>query len=395
MEKADSFVFAAQCITLFGSQIVQMAIVWYVTLETGSGAWVAACSLCAYIPQFFVSFLGGVWADRYERKRLIIGADLLITLVTLVMMGIIPRLTAQPMLLGCLLGMSVVRACGAGIQNPAVSVSEAQFVPKEQLMRYNGIHAAMQSVIQFAAPAAAAVILTRHTLREALAIDVITALIGIGVTACIRFPKQGKAQEQAPVLSAMLAGLGHAYACVPVRKLLLIYGAFIFLTVPAGYLSGLLVSRLYGDTYWYLTMVELVGFGGMMAGGLLMSLWGGFRSRRRTLSSGLMLFGIMAACMGVSRRFVLYLVFMALYGVALTGVQTTITTMLQSRTEQAVQGRVFALMNALYAACYPLGMALFGPMADWMPLQGIMIASGMALMALGGMSGRDRDLKGI
>ena len=51
----------------------------------------------------------------------------------------------------------------------------------------------------------------------------------------------------------------------------MVYGLFTFLCVPAGYLSGLLVSRLYGDTYWYLTAVELCGFGGMMAGGLLMS----------------------------------------------------------------------------------------------------------------------------
>ena len=69
--------FASQCITLFGSQIVQMAIIWYVTLQTNSGAWVAAFSICAYFPQFFVSFIGGVWADRYHKKHLIIGADAL------------------------------------------------------------------------------------------------------------------------------------------------------------------------------------------------------------------------------------------------------------------------------------------------------------------------------
>ena len=60
--------FTSQCISLFGSQIVQMAIVWYVTLQTNSGLWVAAFSICSYLPQFFVSFLGGVLADRYNRK---------------------------------------------------------------------------------------------------------------------------------------------------------------------------------------------------------------------------------------------------------------------------------------------------------------------------------------
>ena len=66
---------ASQAVTLLGSSIVQFAIIWYVTLETSSGGWVALLSAVAYIPQFLISFFAGVWADRYPRKRLIITAD--------------------------------------------------------------------------------------------------------------------------------------------------------------------------------------------------------------------------------------------------------------------------------------------------------------------------------
>ncbi|MBP3294821.1 MAG: MFS transporter, partial [Clostridia bacterium] len=167
-----------------------------------------------------------------------------------------------------------------------------------------------------------------------------------------------------------------------IRKTLTIYGLFVFFTVPAGYLSGLLVSRVYGDTYWYLTAAELAGFGGMMLGGLLMSVWGGFKSRRLTLTIALTLFGAMAIGMGSSTFFYLYLVFMGLYGIALTAAQTTITTMLQEETESTMQGRVFGLMSSLYSSCYPIGMLFFGPMADQFPLQWIMIGSGMVLIIL-------------
>ena len=121
-----------------------------------------------------------------------------------------------------------------------------------------------------------------------------------------------------------------------------------------------------------MTAVELVGFDGMMLGGLLMSVWGGLKSCRLTLVAGLGMFGTMAIGMGVSRHFILYLVLMALYGIALTTVQTTITTMLQENAETSMQGRVFGLMSSLYSSCYPIGMALFGPLADSIPLQGIM-----------------------
>lgn len=378
--------FTSQCITLFGSQIVQMAIVWYVTLQTNSGAWVAAFSVCSYLPQFFVSFIGGVWADRYNRKYLIIGADALIAAVTLAMMLIMPHITEESVRLEALLLMSIIRSAGAGIQNPAVNAVIPQLVPEEYLMRYNGINATMQSVVQFGAPAAAAVVLTMGAIRTTLLIDVVTAVIGIGVFSCILLPRQEKPQERMSVLADIGVGIRYANSCRVVRKTLVIYGLFVFLTVPAGYLSGLLVSRVFGDTYWYLTAVELVGFGGMMLGGLLMSIWDGFKSRRLTLAAGLGLFGAMAIGMGVSRIFIVYLSFMALYGIALTTVQTTVTTMLQENSEASMRGRVFGLMSSLYSSCYPIGMALFGPLADTIPLQWIMISSGGALLLTAGIN---------
>ena len=111
----------SQCITLFGSTLVQMALVWYAAMETASGAWVAAFTVCSYLPQFLVSFPGGVWADRFHRKMLIIGADAAIALATLGMVLAIPHISSEPALLGGLLIMSVVRSLGAGVQTPAVN----------------------------------------------------------------------------------------------------------------------------------------------------------------------------------------------------------------------------------------------------------------------------------
>ena len=58
-----------------------------------------------------------------------------------------------------------------------------------------------------------------------------------------------------------------------------------------------------------------------------------------------------------------------------------------------MQGRVFGLMSSLYSSCYPIGMALFGPLADFIPLQGIMIFSGGALLLTAGAVYRHKKLK--
>lgn len=145
---------ASQAVTLFGSTLVQMAIVWYVTLNTGEGAWIAAFTVAAYLPQFLISFLGGVWADRYNKKALIIGADAGIAATTLAMWLCLPYLGETELMLPMLLTMSALRSVGAGIQTPAVNALLPLLAPEDELMRYNGINATMQSVVKFAAPAA-------------------------------------------------------------------------------------------------------------------------------------------------------------------------------------------------------------------------------------------------
>ena len=385
----------SQCITLFGSTLVQMALVWYATMQTASGVWVAAFTVGSYLPQFLISFIGGVWADRYHRKKLIIGADMLIAFATFIMVLAIPHISSEPALLGGLLVMSVVRSFGAGIQTPAVNAVIPQLVPAQQLMRYNGINATMQSVVNFAAPAAAGAVFAVSTLRTTLMIDIVTAIMGTGLLSCLVLPKQDTSFEKSGVLSDMKIGVRYAFSDRGIGKLLIIYGLFTFFCVPAGYLAGLLVRRIFGDTYWYLTAVEVVGFAGMMAGGVAMSTWGGFRSRGKTLAAGLLAFGSFAIGMGFSKNFILYLGLMAFYGVALTMVQTAITTMLQERTDTSMQGRVFGLLGTMYAGFLPLGMTVFGPLADILPLQWIMIGSGIALILIAVITYFHQVLKGV
>lgn len=377
----------SQCITLFGSTLVQMALVWYAAMETSQGIWVAAFSVCSYLPQFILSFVGGVWADRYPRKILIICADALIAFATLIMVCTVPLITSKPALLAALLVMSAVRSLGAGIQTPAVNAVIPQLVPKEQLMRYNGINASMQAVVNFAAPAAAGAVFAISNLRTTLMIDIVTAAIGSGILSCLALPEQEKSTEPQAFLPDIITGIRYAFKNRFIGKLLFIYGLFTLLCVPAGYLAGLLVRRTFGNTYWYLTAVEIVGFAGMTAGGVVMSIWGGFRKRERTLTEGLFAFGAFAIGMGLTKNFILYLFLMFFYGIALTAAQTSITTLLQEKSEPAMHGRVFGLFSTMYAGFLPLGMLLFGPLADLVPLQWLMAGSGATLIAIAGIIG--------
>lgn len=375
----------SQAVTLFGSSLVQFAIVWYVTLKTSSGFWVSMLTVSAYLPQFLISFIAGVWADRHSKKLLIILADASIAITTLVLALLLPKISDDTVLLSLLLLVSAIRSIGTGIQTPAVSAMIPVLAPEKEYMRVNGINATIQSVVQFAAPAAAGAILTFQTLQTTLFIDIATAVVGITLFSFVAVPNVMKEMqsEKTSVFEELISGIKYAGSNQFLRNLLFVNGVFISLCVPAGFLATLYVSRMYGDSYSYLAIVELVGFAGMTAGGVLIGTWGGFKKRLKTLVLGMLLFGALAIGMGAAKSFLLYLILMFLYGIALTMVQTATTTLLQENSQQEMQGRIFGFFGAIYSASLPLGMLVFGPLSDAVSMRGIMIASGAALIFLG------------
>lgn len=382
-KKAIAFLIS-QGITLFGSSLVQMAIIWYVTLQTSSGIWVTILTLCAFLPQMFLSFFAGVWADRHSRKALIIAADIAIAAATLgLALMMLSGLTGQSSL-PAIIAVSLVRSLGSGIQTPAVNAMIPQLVPEEKLLRFNGINSSMQAIVQFGAPAAAGALMAFGSLSAILMIDVATAAIGVTLLAFLRIPRhRNSAQGQAaPFFTDMKAGIRFAFRDGFIGKLLLLYGAFILLSVPSGFLTALMIERTFGGSYLYLSASETVGFAGMVLGGLLLGVWGGFKNRNRTLFLGLLLYAAFAVLLGTVTQFWLFAAAIFLLSFAIPIVQSSMTTMLQEKVATEMQGRVFSLLNVMFSGFMPLGMALFGPMADLVPIRWLMLGTGGILLVL-------------
>lgn len=380
-KKRAALFLTSQGITLFGSSLTQFSMIWYVTMQTSSGVWVSAMTVAAYLPQFLISFFSGVWADRYSRKKMIILSDALIAVATLLLAVLFPRIPDGTPILLSLVAISVIRSVGTGIQTPAVNAAVPQLVPEDKLMKFNGFNSAIQSLVQFAAPMAAGAVLSFGTLRAAMAIDIATAAVGIGILLAVAIPFE-KREDTPSTLSEMKVGIKYAVKECFIGQLLLVFGLFVFLCVPAGFMATLFVKRCYGDAYWYMTLVEVVGFIGMTAGGLIIGAWGGFKNRMKTLVAGIMAFGALAVGMGAIDNFIVYLVLMAFYGVALTMVQTSATTLFQEQSFPEMQGRVFGLFGAMYSGFLPLGMVVFGPLADVVSMRLLMIISGILLLVM-------------
>ncbi len=381
-KNAALFLFS-QNISLFGSSLVQYAIMWYIVLNTQSGMMMTIAVLCGFLPTFVLSPIAGVWADRYNRKMLIVLADALVAMATLFL--------AITFLMGykefwLLLLMYAVRAVGTGIQTPAVGAILPQFVPEDKLTRVNGINGSIQAVAMLISPAISALLLTVTTIEMIFFIDVITAAIAIiTVFFFLHIPVHAKAmQEQTnDYLTDLKLGIEYIKNHDFLKLFLLFYGIFFILIAPAAFLTPLQVVRSFGEEVWRLSALEISFSLGMMAGGAVIAAWGGFRNKTHTLFLASLMNGICVFALGIVPVFSIYLLFMGIMGFSIPFFNTPSTVLLQEKIEESFMGRVFGVILMISTSMMPLGMLIFGPMSDFIKIEWIMIGTGLLIFAQG------------
>ena len=381
-----------QTISLFGSALVQFAIVWYVARTTNSGVMVTISTVCGFLPQILVSLFAGVWADRYSRKLMILLADGGIALATLVLVLALFMMSGYREM-GLIFLISAIRSLGAGIQSPAVSALIPQIVPQDRLLKVNGLNGSVQSLVFFVAPAVGGAVLENAEFHNVLFIDLATAVVGIGILLALPIPVHAKASEAqtTDIFSDLREGVRYAFANRFVRKLLRFFMICSVLFVPAAFLNVLMVTRVFGEGYWYLTLNEMAFFAGTMLGGFAIAAWGGFKNRLMTLAFSCVVFGVTTVGLGVANNFYVYLSIMTVTGFAMPMFDAPVMSLLQEKVEMDMQGRVFSLVQIVFALMMPLGMTVFGPLADVVPIEWLMVASGLLLVALGASLPLDRD----
>ena len=383
-KKALAFI-TSQAVSLFGSSIVQMAIVWYVTMQTSSGIWLTTLTLSSFLPQMIISPFAGVWADRYNKKKIIIFADVLIAVSTLILAIFLQINNLANTSLIAIVVVSIIRSIGTGIQTPTVNSMIPLLVPEDKLMKSNGVNSSIQSVIQFASPLVAGGILVLGSISNILFIDVITAAIGVSILSFIKMEQKSiqKIEEKASTINEIKEGIRFSISDKLIGKLLLIYGIFIFLSVPSSFMSSLIITRNFGQDYMYLSICETIGFVGMFLGGLLLGTWGGFKNRNKTLTLGMILYSIFAIALGLVTQYWMFVALIFFISFSIPIIQTTTMTMLQEKVQIEMQGRIFSLLNAIFSGIMPLGMILFGVLADIVSINYLIIPAGAILLLIG------------
>ncbi len=371
---------SGQTISLFGSMVVQYVVMWYVTLETRSGTAVALYAVAAFAPQGIVSIFGGVVADRMNRKKLAIIADACIALATLILALLMMSGVDD---LWVIYVAVAVRSVGAGFQTPTVQAMIPQITPVDQLMRVNGIFQTIASAMALLAPAAAAAIFAAFGVVPVFFLDVVTAVIGIGLLLNVHVPTLEKVSEAATTFKEdLVEGMRYIWTHRIVRWLLVVFAIIFLLTVAPSFITPLLIVRTFGEEKWMLAVLEIAFSVGMLIGGATVATWLAKRSRMGLILLSTYCFGLFTLVMGLTNNLWVFFGLMFLFGLSVPLFSTPFMTLIQETVEPEKHGRVFSYVGIVMALATPVGMVVFGPLADVVRVQTLLVWAGLATMAV-------------
>ena len=361
--------------------IVQYAIMWHLVLETRSGVMMTLYIIVGVLPTFLSSIFGGVWADRYDKKLLINLSDGCIGLVSLLFAVF---LFSGRDSMALLLIAAGLRALGQGVQQPTVGSLIPLIVPEEKLMRVNGINGAIQPMIFIVSPIVAAGLMAAVPLGVLFLVDVVTA---VGAICILQFfvhvPRLARvSQSDRPgYFDDLRAGLRYIRSQRYLVLLIVMSFGFALGITPAASLTPLQVTRDFGPEMWRLSAIEIVWAAGMVVGGGLVSLWS---PRNRILSIGVssLVTGVGLALLGVWTQFGLYLACMGVCGVVQIYSQAPSMTLLQERVAPEFLGRVMSVFTMISSLTMPVGMMVFGPLADVVTIDSLLIGAGTWIVVL-------------
>ena len=283
-------IFGGQAFSLFGTRLVQFALVWYLTSQTGSAQVLTSASIAAIVPQVVIAPFAGALVDRWNRRRVMMISDSLIAgaILVLAVLFALDRVEVWHIYL-----VMLFRSAGGAFQWPAMQASTSMMVPKEHLSRVAGLNQSLQGLVSIIAPPTGALFLEILPIQYVLTVDVATAVLAVGPLIFIQVPQPVRSDVSARgVLTDMREGFRWLWSKKPLVMIMGISLMINMVTNPAFTLLPLLITTYFKGGAIQLAWVQSANGIGLILGGISLGIWGGFKSKSKTAFSALFIGGL-------------------------------------------------------------------------------------------------------
>ena len=387
-------IWAGQAISLITSAVLQMAIIWYLTDTTGSALVLSMATMVGFLPQAILGTMIGVLVDRWNRKLVMIGADLIIA-VAGVVLAVVALMIELPVWV--VMVVLFIRSIGTAFHSPALSAATPLLVPEDQLTKCAGYSQSVQSVSYILSPAIAAFLYATWDLNLIIALDVLGALVACITVTIVAIPKQEIKTEmvQSSIISEAKAGYNILKENKGLFALLLIGAFYCFIYMPINALFPLMSMSYFGGTTTHASIVEIMFAVGMLAGGLLLSTWGGFKKPTISIVTSFIAMGFALIIAGLLpiNGFFIFVFCSAIMGFSAPFYSGVQMALIQEKIQPEYLGRVFGLLGSIMSLAMPLGLIVSGIFADQIGINRWFAVSGIGILILALLSSLHPSMK--
>ncbi|MEL7623809.1 MAG: MFS transporter [Clostridiales bacterium] len=386
-KKPFFIIYAGQAFSLLGSAAVQFAVIWWLTVQTESALVLTLSTVIAFIPNMVIGPFAGVWIDRYNRRKVMMAADGLVALSS-VILGIAFLLLKTPPL-WFLFFILFLRGVGNTFHGPAMQAAVPMLLPAEMLTKAGGWGNLINSISTMLGPVLGAALMGMFPIASIMLVDILGAALAIFCLLFVKIPDIPQGAEKPDFIADWKQGFVAIRENKPLVAALPAMLLCNVLYMPLGALFPLLVYSHFMGTAWHNSLVEFVFAGGLLVSSLVMGVWGGIKRRFLMVALAIGALGAASAISGLLSPvgFPFFVGCCFVMGCTGTFINVPLMAYTQETIAPEMMGKVFSLMMTGMTLAMPIGLLLAGPVSQFFGVDLWFFWSGIALAATGVLCG--------
>lgn len=354
-----------QLFSLFGSMVVFFVIILWITDITQSPVMLSITSFLFIITQVIFMPIAGVFADKWNRKKIIIISDSLQAFATFILIIVFATGLANIWIVNVFV---VIRSACQAFHLPTVNAIIPVMVPKENLSRINGVNFLFSGVVQFIAPFVAALFLLFLQIEQILWIDIITFIMALIPLLIVKIPSILGSEEksESSFLTHFSLGLKTLRIIPGILWIMILSMLLNFLVVPIDTLLPFYVKIYHQGTDFTYAIVTMFFQGGMIFGAAFTFLKKNWNQKLRVIFIAIFvaMSGYLIMSLAPFRFFLIICLGGAILGLSLPVINSLYQTVMQTIIPADKFGRITSIDHTLSMAITPIGTIIAGPIAD-------------------------------
>jgi len=373
--------YAGQGLSLLGNWMQTVAMSWLVYRLTGSALLLGLTAGAHQLPVLFLSPIAGVWADRVNRRRLLVLIQslafvqaLTLAVLTFADAVLVPQLIALALFLGVI----------TAFETPTREAFLLELIEhREDLPNAIALQSMLFQSTRFVGPSVAGLLLAVFGEASCFLVNALCYLAIIATYAIVRVKPREIANADAGWWRQLTAGFIYAFGFTGTRRLLLLLAAIGFFTAPWSSLMPIFAAETFGgDSRTFGFLIGAVGLGAI-AGTLALAVRTSVRGLGRVIAATSVLAGVALAGFSLSATLWLSLMLLGVFGAGLVVTAASINTILQTVAEENRRARIISIYVMCFLGFAPIGNFLAGALAEAIGAHWTLLGCGLIVVLAG------------